>query len=429
MSTALDFVVVALLCGSAAGACYMLVAVYAVRTFTNGTDDAAARAGSGPAARPGVTLLKPICGLEPGLYRNLRSFCEQDYPQAQTVFAARDASDPAVAVVRRLGRDLPEADIALVTGSAPQATNFKVANLMRAVEAARHDVLVISDSDMRVGPDYLDAVTAPLARPDVGLVTCLYVGRPAGGTWSQLGAMFINYEFLPSVLVGQLTGAGEGCFGATIALRRETLERVGGFAAFRNRLADDYALGEAVRRLGKRVVLSRHLVNDIVHEPFFKSLFLHELRWARTIRAITPGKYAASAITRPVGLAALAVLLAGFTTETLWAFGLAFASRALAVGATSRALGLRTPPLWLLPVRDLLSLLVLACSFLGSKVTWRGNEFHAEADGRLVPAEPAAESLAAEPPYGAGLRPFARTQPTDQPADLAEPLEPVYRRS
>jgi ceramide glucosyltransferase len=224
--------------------------------------------------------------------------------------------------------------------------------------------------------------------------------------------MFINYEFLPSVLVGRLTGAGEGCFGATIALRRETLERAGGFAAFRNRLADDYLLGEAVRRQGKQVVLSRHLVDDIVHEPLFKSLFLHELRWARTIRAITPGKYAASAITRPVGLAVIAVLLAGFTVETLWGLGLAFAARAMAVGATSRALGLRTPPLWLLPLRELLSLLVLVCSFLGSKVSWRGSDFHAEADGRLVPAEPAAASLAAEPP-----------------AELPEPLEPVYRRS
>src|SRR5690606_25672879 len=216
--------------------------------------------------------------------------------------AARDPDDPAVAVARQLQRDLPEADIEVVVGGAPAATNFKVANLMRATEAARYDVLVVSDSDMRVSPGYVDAVTAPLAEPDVGLVTCLYVGRPVGGLWSQLGAMFINHEFLPSVLVGRLTGAGEGCFGATIAMHRDTLERVGGFAAFRNRLADDYALGEAVRRLGKRVVLSRHLVDDVVYEPLFKTLFLHELRWARTIRAITPGKFAASAITRPVGL-------------------------------------------------------------------------------------------------------------------------------
>src|SRR6185503_7611474 len=139
---------------------------------------------------------------------------------------------PAVAVVRRLQRDLPDAAITLVAGRPPQAANFKVANLMRALEAARHDVLVVSDSDMRVEPGYLGAVTAPLADPQVGLVTCLYVGRPAGGVWSTLGAMFINYEFLPAVLVGRLTGAGDGCFGATLALRRETLERAGSFAAF-----------------------------------------------------------------------------------------------------------------------------------------------------------------------------------------------------
>ncbi len=427
VSTALDFVVVMLLCGSVAGACYLVVATYAVRSFATDRPQ-------GPRVPRPVSVLKPICGLEPGLYENLRSFCEQDHPAVQTVFAARDGDDPAIAVVRRLQRELPEADITLVAGRAPQATNFKVANLMRAAEVARHDVLVISDSDMRVGPGYLGAVTAPLADPEVGLVTCLYVGRPSGNLWSLLGAMFINYEFLPAVLVGRLTGAGDGCFGATIALRRETLERIGGFAAFRNRLADDYALGEAVRRLGRKVVLSSYLVDDIVHEPQLRTLFLHELRWARTIRAITPVKYAASAITRPVGLAVLAALIAGFTTDTLWAMALALGCRALMIGVTNRTLDLRTPPLWLVPVRELLSLAVLLLSFFGSRVTWRGNDFHAGPDGELVPAEGGREMVPEPGPYGGGrLGPFGRGLPEDQArlsqADLVEPLEGLYRRS
>ncbi|MBX6323103.1 MAG: bacteriohopanetetrol glucosamine biosynthesis glycosyltransferase HpnI [Rhodospirillaceae bacterium] len=427
MSTALDVVVVMLLCGSVAGACYLVVATFAVRSFASG------RADPRRLARP-VSVLKPVCGLEPGLYENLRSFCEQNHPGVQTVFAARDADDPAIGVVRRLQRDLPEADITLVAGRAPRATNFKVANLMRAAEVARHDVLVISDSDMRVGPDYLGAVTAPLADPEVGLVTCLYVGRPCGNLWSMLGAMFINYEFLPAVLVGRLTGAGDGCFGATIALRRETLERVGGFAAFRNRLADDYALGEAVRRLGRKVVLSSYLVDDIVYEPHLRTLFLHELRWARTIRAITPVKYAASAITRPVGLAVIAALLAGFTPETLWAMALALGCRALMIGVMNRTLALKAPPLWLVPARELLSLAVLLLSFFGSRVTWRGTDFQAGPDGELLPAEGGREIVAEPEPYGGGrLGPFARGLPDDEDGlaqpDLVEPLEGLYRRS
>jgi ceramide glucosyltransferase len=427
LNTTLDFIVVTLLCGSVAGACYLVVASYAVRSFAAG--------GTAPPCplRRAVSVLKPVCGLEPGLYDNLRSFCAPDEALVQTVFAAREADDPALAVVRRLRRDVPEADITLVAGRAPQATNFKVANLMCALPAARHDVLVISDSDMRVGEGYLGAVTAPLSDPDVGLVTCLYVGRHAGGVWSTLGAMFINYEFLPSVLVGRLTGAGDGCFGATIALRRDTLERVGGFAALRNQLADDYALGEAVRRLGRKVVLSRYLVEDVVHEPQLKTLFLHELRWARTIRAITPVKYAASAVTRPVGLALVAALLAGFTTETLWACALAFGCRALATGAMNRALNLKSPPLWLLPVRELLSLLVQLVSFFGSRVTWRGNDFHAGPEGELIPAE-GEQRLVTDPgAYGGRLGGFGRSLPDSEPAlpepDLADPLEGLYRQS
>ncbi len=357
---------------------YLLAAALAVRRFARAVPP---RLGSAP---PAVTVLKPLCGSDPGLYDNLRSFCAQDYPCYQVVFGVRDADDPALPVVRRLMADLPEADLALVVEGGPCGTNRKVGNLSNMMRAARHDLLVIADSDMRVGADYLARVVAPFADPGVGLVTCLYVGRPAGGLWSQLGAMFINHGFLPSVLVGRLVGSRDGCFGATMALARDTLEQIGGFAALRDQLADDYALGAAVSALGRKVELSSEIVENQVLEPSFGSLWRHEMRWARTIRGIAPLGFAASAVTHGVALAALAVVIGGFPTFALAALAVALAARLLMVATVDRALGAVPSPLWLVPMRDLLSFAVLIASFCVNSVQWRGESFRVQPDGRLL---------------------------------------------
>ena len=181
--------------------------------------------------RPAVSVLKPLHGDEPGLYENLRSFAEQDYPALQIVLGVNDAQDGALPAARALIRDLPACDIALVVDARASGSNKKVANLENMFEAARHDVIVLADSDMRVDRHYLGAVTAPLHDPQTGVVTCLYKGVPTGGKWSEFGAMHINFGFLPSALVAESLGLGGGCFGATIALRRETLERIGGLRA------------------------------------------------------------------------------------------------------------------------------------------------------------------------------------------------------
>jgi len=348
------------------GCLYLLFAARCVARF-------AARAAPATANPPPATILKPLCGAEPGLADNLATFFRQDHPAFQIVMGLQDPDDPAVTVATQVQARFPAVPSQLVVvderGCPRPVANPKVANLLNMMPQAAHDVLVLADADMRVRPDYLATVTAPLADPAVGLVTCLYRGQATGSFWSRLGACHINHGFLPQALVGDALGQGAGCFGATIALTRQTLEAIGGFAAIADDLADDHALGQAVVRLGRSIHLSARLVDTTVSENSLAALFAHELRWARTVLLTAPLGYAASVITHPVALATLAL-----TT------GLAQAPAVLAVALVcrlgtawrnQRALGLPQAPLWLLPARDLLSFAVFVSSFAARTVQWR----------------------------------------------------------
>lgn len=366
------------------GLALVLVPVWA---YLVGTVIAAARFARRPiapaAAQPAVSVLKPLHGVEPGLYENLRSFVDQDYPAMQTVFGVRNPADEALPAVRRLMQDRPDSDIALVVDSRAAGSNLKVANLENMLPAARHDVLVLADSDMRVGRDYLAAVAAPLQDPANGIVTCLYKGVPTGGIWSELGAMHINYAFLPSALVGAALGAGGGCFGATIALRRDVLDRIGGFVPLRDELADDHRIGTAVRDRGFAVVLSPYLVENRVTEPSLAALWRHELRWARTVRAMAPAGFAGSVLTHAVVIAAVAAGCSGMSLTACTFLGLTCALRWASALALARILGLRIGKLWLLPLRDALSFAVFAGSFCGRSVSWRDQLLRVGPDGRM----------------------------------------------
>lgn len=360
------------------GVVYLTIAIVATRNF------ARARTVT-PSAYPSVTILKPVCGADPELYENLVSFCRQDYGgPVQMIIGAHRETDPAVAIARRVIADLPEADITLIVDGALPGSNFKVCNLNNMMVAVKHEVIVLADSDMRVEPHYLNDVVGPLMEPDVGLVTCLYSGKPVGGLSSELGCAQINYGFLPSVLVGRTIGVDDGCFGATIALRRATLDTVGGFATLINQLADDYVLGALVRGLGLKTVLSRYIVENVVEEPDMQTLFRHEIRWLRTIRSITPLGLAGSIITNPVTLAVLALPLWGFS-EAAWLVLAASLAARLGVVYTCRfTLGLPPLPLWLVPVRDCLSIVIFIASFLGQRVTWRDSSFQVGQGGELT---------------------------------------------
>jgi ceramide glucosyltransferase len=365
---------------AALGSCYQLIAAYAVQRFS-------VQRTQKPRERPAVTLLKPLCGDEAGLYQNLRSFCELDYPNLQIVCGVRDPNDPAIPVVRALQRDLPHIDLALVSNPSVHGANYKVSNLINIMAAAKHDVLVLSDSDMRVGPTYLDAVIDTLQRPGVGLATCLYIGRPVTGLWSAIGAAGINFWFLPSALVSKLLGGKTGCYGATIALTRSTLERAGGFEALKDQLADDYALGAQVEQIGQDVVVAPYLPLTLVDEPDAGALFRHELRWARTIRNTAPAGYAGSAVTYPVPLALIGGalgLIAGLPWQMLMTILLlAVLCRAILVMRVSDALAAPKPHWWLFLPRDVLSLVILVLAFCGRSVSWRNSAFRVDSVGAL----------------------------------------------
>jgi ceramide glucosyltransferase len=370
--------VTALLAGICLVGClYLVLAAGAVWRF--------ARAPAACAGEPApVTILKPLRGEDAQLYQNLHSFCAQRHPCFQVIFGVRDPADPAIPIVRRLVAELPDRDIVLVVDPSVSGSNFKVSNLENMIALAKHDIFVIADSDMRVGPGYLTAVTAPLVQAEIGLVTCLYRGRPVAGFYSRLGAMFVNHGFLPSALIGERMRPGDACFGATMALRRDVYTSIGGFAALRDQLADDYALGAAIRRAGRRVVLSPQLVDTMMADPDLGSLVGHELRWLRTIRLIAPLGFAASVVTHPLALAMLATLALGFPPVMLAVLATALACRLAMVRLVDRALDLPPTRLWLVPLRDLLSFAVFIASFLGNRVAWRDRTFRIAADGRLV---------------------------------------------
>jgi len=337
-----------------------------------------------PLEQPAISVLKPLHGPEPRLYENLRSFIDQDYPKRQIVFGVRNPADGALPVARALIAERPALNIALVIDSRAAGSNLKVANLANMLPAARHEFLVFADSDMHVDPRYLATVTAPLHDPTIGLVTCLYKGVPTGGLWSRLGALHINFGFLPSALVGEAIGTSGGCFGATIALRRSVLERIGGLAAVRDELADDYRMGAAVRELGLTVALSPYLVESTVSEQNFKGLWRHELRWARTVRAITPVGFAGSTVTHAVAIAALAAAFCGFSLTSCGFLLISCLLRWASVGVVARILGLPIAGFWLLPLRDFLSFAVFVGGFCGRSVLWRDQLFRIEPSGRMT---------------------------------------------
>ena len=249
-------------------------------------------------------------GDEPLLEQALASVCAQDYPEYQVVFGVSDAADPALSVVARLRARFPECDIAVVVDPARHGTNGKVGNLINMLPRAKHAVLAIADSDLHVQPDYLARLADALAEPGTGLVTTLYTGLPAGRRLAQrLGATQITHYFLPGALLARAMGR-QDCLGATMMLRRSTLERIGGLQALADHLADDQVLGRLVAALGLGVRLAVTVPATTVPETRLRDLLRHELRWARTIRALEPAAFAASVLQYPLFWAMLAIALA-----------------------------------------------------------------------------------------------------------------------
>jgi ceramide glucosyltransferase len=335
---------------------------------------------------PPVSILKPLKGVDPNIWENFCSHCEQDYPQFQLIFGVSDPADPAVEVVHKLRAKYPGLAIELVVCDCILGTNIKVSNLAQMLPAAHHEFLLVNDSDIRVAPDYLRNAISPLADDSVGLVTCLYRGVAAPTLGSRLEALGIGTDFIPGVLSARFLEKGlHFGLGSTLAFRRRDLEAIGGIEKLLDYLADDYELGRRIAATGKRIELSAAIVTTFLPAYTMREFFRHQLRWSRTIRDARPWGYAGLVFT--FGLPwAFVTLLAARGAGWAWALLAVTLAVRLTAGFVAAVLVLEDHELFrdlvLLPLRDLIAPLVWAAAFLGNRIHWRGDVFNLK-DGRL----------------------------------------------
>jgi ceramide glucosyltransferase len=358
------------------GCIFTLVASACVLSFPDEPANA-------PAAEPPVTVLKPLHEAEPGLPTRLLAFCRQNYRgQIQVLCGAQNRDSRAVADVGAIDGGAPDTILELVVDPGTHGVNRKVSNLINIMPRARHDMLVLSDSDIVVGPDYLRAVTAMLSQTGVGAVTCLYHGIGGEGLWTRLSALAINSQFLPQAITAVSLGLAQPCCGATIALRRSILDRIGGFVALADTLADDHAIGVAVRAEGYEVVTAPFLVGHHCFETSLHQLVRQQIRVARTIKSIYPLAYACTVITHPWPLALIGLLFGSPAAAPVVAAALL--SRAMLCGCVEWRFDLPRQNYWLLPLQDVIAFAVFVTSFFGATVHWRGADFRVSADGTLL---------------------------------------------
>lgn len=349
---------------------------------------------------PPVSILKPLCGNEPLLEEALESCFLQDYPEFQIVFGIQDPDDPALAVVDKLRRRHPAHDVRLVINSTMHGPNRKISNLINMLTATRHEILVISDSDLHVPRNYLACLVHELEKPGTGMVTSLYVGAPADNLVATLGATQISHHFLPGVLLSRQMGR-QDCLGSTAMFTRDTLERTGGFQPLAEVLAEDNFFGQRVRDLGFSIGLAGIVPAAMVPESRLALLWQHELRWTRTIRELAPTSLCASMLQYPLFWSAVALLLSGGDKSMAALFVIAWAIRIVCATGIDSALRDRVgrpavpTPFWMFPLRDLLSVVEIVASFCVNQVVWRG---HKMAAGGAVTAPVADMNSHAEHP-------------------------------
>ncbi len=335
---------------------------------------------------PPVSILKPVKGLDRGAYQNFASFCQQDYPKYEILFGLDDPDDPVVSVIDRLIEDYPRVPIRIIINPS-QTPNRKVGLLARLAAEAHYEILVASDSDMCVDPTYLRQIVPPLNDPEIGLVTCPYRGADPVTLTARLEALYMGVAFLPSMLVARELLKMRFAMGATVALRRDALEQIGGFESFSNYLADDYELGYRIASTGRRVVLSQYIVDSTLGATTFPEQWDREVRWAHCNRLSRPIQYPGLLITFTTPLALVLLIVSGFQN---WALGLLAASIAMRwlVGLlVTRWTRDRAAMRWLilLPIRDFLTALVWCAGVVGRRIIWRGEVYTLRRGGSLIP--------------------------------------------
>jgi len=359
---------------------YYLVAIYSARRYFR-----TARRPCRDFAPP-VSILKPVRGLDTASYENFATFCRQDYGDYEIVFAVADEDDPAIEVIRRLIADFPGRSIRLLIGAPNLGPSSKVNKLCRLTREARHDILVISDSDVRVAPDYLWSVVAPFRDPSVGAVTCLYVGVTNGRTASELEALSIATEFAAGVLTAWQFQGVRFALGATMATTRQRLREIGGFEALATYCAEDYQLGHRIAERGYVVELPAHVVESECAVRTLREYLRHQLRWAIAIRHSRPWGYAGLVLTQGQ-LGAVAATAAMPTAAVAASYVAAYVTLRLFMAWSVARWGLGgrlVQKWWLLPVRDALGLGVWCAALFRNRIHWRGHEFVLD-KGRLIP--------------------------------------------
>jgi ceramide glucosyltransferase len=354
------------------------------------------RAGFGGSEFPPVTLLKPVCGMEPGLEEHLTSFFEQQYPSYEIIFGARYLGDPALDVARRVSARYPSVPVTIVATGEPLAANAKICSLVRMYECASHDYLILSDSDVCVDPNYIAEVVQPLLNPRNGLVTCLYRGKATGGIWSKLEALGMSVEMTAGATVANLLEGMKFALGPTMAIRRDALDAIGGFEPLADFCSDDYILGREVADSGRQVVMSHHLIDHVVINRSFGCSMQHQIRWMKSTRCSRSAGHAGTGLTFAMPFGILALVAAGALHHWMLGLGLfaaAYLNRVvLSLAAGWGVVGDRQSVrlAWLYPLRDLMGFVFWCASYGGRRIIWRGEWYRLANCGRMVPEHVAA---------------------------------------
>lgn len=364
---------------------YYLLAIYSARRFFRDTPPPNAD------FTPPASILKPVRGLDPDAYENFASFCRLDYPDYEILFCVADEADSAIPIIEKLKADFPLRQIRLLVGVEFFGANAKVNKLVRLAREARHDLLVMSDSDIVVAPNYLRAVVAPFRDARVGGVTCMYLGITAPQIWPEMEAIGATSDFFAAVIVAREIHGVDFGLGATIATTKKHLAEIGGFESFADYLADDYELGHRIAAKGHCVELLPHTVHTHYPVETFSDFFAHQLRWSLAFRASRPDGYFAMLFMQGLPWAAAAAIYACATGNPLLAVSYVAVYLALRY-ALAWEFGLRgfKDPLvrrkwWLVPLRDAAWLVVWCAGLFQNRLRWRGTEFRLK-NGRLIPS-------------------------------------------
>lgn len=368
------------------GSVYSILTVWSAARFFNQSQQGAAGELSSN-SQPPVTVLKPVRGLEKDLKTNLRSICTQDYPQYQVVYSLQDAADPALPILQEIQAEFGAERVSLALNTVAAGANGKVNNLLGALAAARYDTLIISDSDTNLPPDYIATIVAPLANPDVGCACTPFKVVGAARWFEKLELLTINGDFMPSVIFAEVTGTAKACLGPSIAIKRSTLEAVGGLESLADYLVEDYELGRRLWASGKQTILLPDIIDVTVDLNDWRQWWAHQVYWDQNTYLAQPAPFVATILIRAIPFAlwfaiarlgdtvGLAVLM---TTIALRLLAAALVAVKLRDGETLRSL-------YLLPLRDILGLIFWGLAFTQRKVVWRGVEFKLTGNGKMVP--------------------------------------------